>query len=128
MSQLCREVIVKAADGLESHMDRFFIPDFGHGRVQMMYELFVELYKIIPQNLTCFVLKLDTMLQSKDDAIRLEVSPSQLDIGIGNSTYQQTNFIRRHRSGDRVRGEVDGVYGLDLFVPTSSRGFHRPVQ
>ena len=54
-------------------MDRFFIPEFGQGRVNMMYEMFEELYRIIPQNLTCFVLKLDTMLQSKNDTIRLEV-------------------------------------------------------
>ena len=73
-TQLCREVISKASDGLESHMDRFFRTELGHESVQMMYDLFVELYSIIPQNLTCFLLQLDSKLESKHDNVRLEVS------------------------------------------------------
>lgn len=71
---MCREVIAKASCGLDHHFERFFRPEFGHGKVQLMYELFTELNKIVPQNLICFLLQLDSKLQSKDDDVRLEVS------------------------------------------------------
>ncbi|XP_018494436.1 sister chromatid cohesion protein PDS5 homolog B-B [Galendromus occidentalis] len=74
LTQMCREIISKAADGLEAHMDRFFKAECGQGRVQSTYELFVELYDLVPQNLTCFVLQLDTKLQDKHDAVRSEAT------------------------------------------------------